>query len=64
MTDTVMASTGDMIDWFDNEPEARAALQRIVEFDPEATSEVALFVSDENGQIIEGPIHAAPAAVR
>lgn len=64
MTYTLMASTGNMIDWFDNEPEARAALQRIVESDPDAAGEVALFVSDQDGQIIEGPIHAAPAAIR
>ena len=64
MTYTLMASTGNMIDWFDNEPEARAALQRIVESEPDAAGDVALFVFDDDGNVVEGPIHAAPAAVR
>jgi hypothetical protein len=64
MTYTLMASTGNMIDWFDNESEARAALQRIVELEPEHAEDVALFVSDDDGHVIEGPIHAVPAAVR
>jgi hypothetical protein len=63
MTYTLRASTGNMIDWFDNEPEARAALQRIVESEPEATDHVALFISDDEGNIVEGPIHAVPASV-
>jgi hypothetical protein len=63
MTYTLMASTGNMIDWFDNEPEARAALQRIVESDPAAADDVALFISDDEGNIVDGPIHAVPASV-
>jgi len=42
MTYTLMASTGNMIDWFDNEPEARAALQRIVESDPASADDAPL----------------------
>jgi hypothetical protein len=61
MTYTLMASTGNMIDWFDNEPEARAALQRIVESEPDAAQHIALFVADDDGTIVEGPIHAVPA---
>lgn len=64
MTYTLMASTGNMIDWFDNESEARAALQRIVESDPEYANDVALFITDNDGAVVEGPIHAVPAAVR
>jgi hypothetical protein len=63
MTYTLMASTGNMIDWFDNEPEPRAALQRIVESDPAAADDVALFISDDDGNIVDGPIHAVPASV-
>ncbi|MGH2891110.1 MAG: hypothetical protein ACRDNJ_15940 [Solirubrobacteraceae bacterium] len=61
MTYTLMASTGNMIDWFDNEPEARAALQRIVESEPDAAQDIALFIADDDGTIVEGPIHAVPA---
>jgi hypothetical protein len=63
MTYTLMAHTGNMIDWFDNESEARAALQRIVELEPKYAEDVALFVSDDDGNLIEGPIHAVPASV-
>ncbi|MBV9367576.1 MAG: hypothetical protein JOY89_25330 [Solirubrobacterales bacterium] len=62
MTYTLMASTGNMIDWFDNEPEARAALQRIVESDPAAADDVALFIADDEGNIVDGPIQAVPAS--
>ena len=62
MTYTLMASTGNMIDWFDNEQEARAALQRIVESDPAAADDVALFISDDEGNIVDGPIQAVPAS--
>lgn len=64
MTYTLMSSTGNMIDWFDSESEARAALQRIVELEPECADDVALFVSDGEGNIVDGPIHAVPATVR
>jgi hypothetical protein len=64
MTYTLMSSMGNMIDWFDDEAEARAALQRIVELEPEYAEDVALFVSDDDGTVVEGPIHAVPAAAR
>jgi hypothetical protein len=64
MNYSLFASTGNMIDSFDDEAEARAALQRIVELEPESADEIALFISDEEGTVVEGPIHAAPAAVR
>jgi hypothetical protein len=50
-----------MIDSFDDETEARTDLQRIVDFEPECAEDVALFASDDNGKVIEGPIHAVPA---
>jgi hypothetical protein len=62
MNYSLFASTGNMIDSFDDEAEARVALQRIVE--PESADEVALFISDDAGAVVEGPIHAVPAAVR
>ncbi|MGH2873735.1 MAG: hypothetical protein ACRDL5_14895 [Solirubrobacteraceae bacterium] len=63
MTYQLMSSAGNMIDWFDNESEARAALQRIVELEPQYAEDVALFVHDDDGKIVEGPIHAVPATV-
>ncbi|HUY59414.1 MAG TPA: hypothetical protein VMV16_06865 [Solirubrobacteraceae bacterium] len=64
MSHSFFASTGNMIDSFDDETEARAALQRIVALEPEAADEIALFISDDAETIVEGPIHAVPALVR
>jgi hypothetical protein len=64
MNYSLFASTGNMIDSFDDDAEARAALQRIVELEPESADEIALFISDDDGTVVEGPIHAVPAAVR
>jgi hypothetical protein len=61
---SLFSSTGNLIDSFANEADARAALQRIVEAEPTAAEAVALFVSDDDGNIVDGPIHAVPAAVR
>lgn len=62
MTYSLFASTGKLIDWFDDESEARAALQQIVDREPERAEEVALFVCNDGGAIIDGPIDAAPAS--
>jgi hypothetical protein len=59
----LLASTGNLIDWFDSGAEARAALQRIVDLEPEHGHDVALLVHDDDGRIIEGPIHLAPTAL-
>jgi hypothetical protein len=59
-----LASAGNPIDWFDSEAEARAAFQRIVDLEPEHGHDVALFVDDDDGRIIEGPIHVSPTALR
>lgn len=61
---SLFSSTGNLIDSFTNESEARAALQRIVAAEPEAADDVALFISDDKGAVIEGPIHAVPAPTR
>lgn len=60
---SLFSSTGNLISAFDDEHEARAALQRIVAAEPEAATDVALFISDDDGAVVEGPIHAAPAPV-
>lgn len=61
---SLLSSTGNLIDSFTDEPEARAALQRIVAAEPEAAEDVALFISDDDGSVIEGPIHAVLASPR
>jgi len=61
---SIFSSAGNLVDWFDNETEARAALQRIVEAEPEAAEHVVLFISDDQGKVVEGPIHAVPAPTR
>lgn len=60
MNYSLFASTGNMIDWFEDESEARRALQTIVDREPECADDVALFLCDDDGKIIEGPIHAVP----
>jgi hypothetical protein len=60
---SLFSSTGNLIDSFSDESEARAALQRIVEAEPDSADDVALFIADEAGAVVEGPIHAVPASV-
>jgi hypothetical protein len=62
MNYSLFSSTGNLIDWFDDESEARAALQRIVAAEPAAADDVALFIADDEGRVVEGPIHVVPAA--
>jgi hypothetical protein len=64
MNYSLFSSTGNLIDLFEDEAEARAALQRIVAAEPAAADDVALFISDDDGGVVEGPIHAVPAATR
>jgi hypothetical protein len=61
---SLFSSAGNLIDSFTDEAEARAALQRLVESEPEAADDIALLISDDDGTVVGGPIHAAPAAVR
>jgi len=61
---SLFSSVGNLIDSFTDEAEARAALQRLVESEPEAADDIALFISDDDGTVVGGPIHAVPAAVR
>lgn len=60
---SLFSGAGNLIEAFDDERDARAALQRIVEDEPDAADDVALFISDDDGTVVDGPIHAAPAAV-
>jgi len=61
---SLFSSSGNLIDSFTDEASARAALQRLVESEPEAADDLALFVSDDHGAVLEGPIHSVPAVHR
>jgi hypothetical protein len=41
-----------------------AGLQRIVELKPELADDIALFIPEHEGAVVEGPVHAVPAAAR
>ncbi len=60
---SLFSKAGNLIDSFTDEADARAALQRLVASEPEAADDVALFISDDEGRVVEGPIHAVPASV-
>ena len=45
----ILDSTANLVDSFDNENEARAALEKIVHQDPEAADEYALLTYDDDG---------------
>jgi hypothetical protein len=61
---SIFSSSGNLIDSFSDEAEARAALQRIVDSEPSAAADVALFIADDDGTVVDGPIHAATPALR
>ncbi len=60
---SLFSKAGNLIDSFTDEADARAALQRLVANEPEAADDVALFISDDEGRVVEGPIHAVPVSV-
>ena len=60
---SLFGSTGNLIDTFSDETETRAALQQIVEAEPDSADDVALFVADDDGAVVDGPIHAVPVTV-
>jgi hypothetical protein len=52
----LLSSTGNMVESYDEESIARAALQRIVDAEPEAVEDIALMVYGEDGQPVSGPV--------
>lgn len=61
----LLSSTGNLIESYDEESEARAALQRIATSEPEAVDDVALMTYGDDGMPVGDPIFAkAPIAVR
>ena len=59
---SLFSSSGNLIDSFTDEAQAREALQALVAAEPEAADDVALFIADDEGRVVEGPIHATPVA--
>ena len=56
MTFVILASTGNLIDSFDDESEALAALDAIVHADPDAAGEVALIEYDDEGMPVRDAV--------
>ncbi len=61
---SLFSSAGNLTDSFTDEAEARAALQAMVAAEPDAADDVALFIADDEGRVVEGPIHEVPVAAR
>lgn len=51
----LLSSTGNMIDSYEEEPAARAALQRIVDAEPDAAEDVALIAYGDDGEPVGDP---------
>jgi hypothetical protein len=50
MNYVILDSTANLVDSFDDETQARAALEAIVRLDPRSAGEYALIAYDEDGQ--------------
>ncbi|HEV2945257.1 MAG TPA: hypothetical protein VGX26_09110 [Solirubrobacteraceae bacterium] len=59
----LLSSTGNLIDSHEDETEARAALQRIIDAEPDAAEDVALMTYGDDGMPVGDPVVAKiPAA--
>lgn len=58
----LLSATGNMIDSYTEEHAARAALERIVDAEPEAAEDVALIAYGDDGDPVAGPEFAQTAA--
>lgn len=54
----LLSSTGNMVDSYEDESIARAALQRIVDVEPKAAEDVALMTYGDDGQPVGDPVFA------
>jgi hypothetical protein len=52
----LLTSTGNMIDSYERESAARAALQRLVDAEPEAAEDVALMTYGDDGRPVDDPV--------
>ena len=59
----ILDSTANLVDSFDNEDEARAALGKIVHQDPDAADEYALLTYDDDGHLIGDAVLGADLRV-
>jgi hypothetical protein len=59
----LLSSTGNMIDSYDEERTARAALQRIVDAEPEAVEDVALMIYGDDGRPTGDPEFAKAPSI-
>ena len=65
MNHVLLSSTGNLIESYDEESEARAALQRIVSSEPEAADDIVLMTYGDDGMPVGDPVFAkAPISVR
>lgn len=55
----ILDSTANLVESFDNEGEARAALQDIVRQDPDAADDYALIAYDDHGHPTGDPVTGA-----
>ncbi|HEY2535519.1 MAG TPA: hypothetical protein VGI24_00860 [Solirubrobacteraceae bacterium] len=54
----IFDSTGNLVESFPDEDSARRTLDLIVDAEPDAAEDIALFVSDDNGVPVRGPVFA------
>jgi hypothetical protein len=54
----LLSSTGNLIDSYEKESEARAALQRIVDTEPSAAEDIALMTYGDDGMPVGNPVFA------
>ena len=60
---TIFDSTGNLVESFDQEDEARAALDRIAHEEPEAAEHVALLSFDDEGKPVGDAVTVSDAGV-
>lgn len=60
----IIDSTGNMLDWFDDEASAHATLDAMVERAPQAAEDLALVTFDDDGNPAGGAVLPSRARVR
>ena len=64
MNYVLLSSTGNLIDSYEDESEAHATLQRIVDAEPDAAEDVALMTYGDDGMPVGDPVFAKIPAGR
>jgi hypothetical protein len=57
----IFDSTGNLVESFDSEDEARTALSAITDRNPDAADRIAIFTFDDNGDVVGDAITIADA---